>query len=156
MNDGDALAWSVWADPDRQLELIELLVDRTDLEHWEAETILAYFAEPEHGFTGRAAKWTPGEVAGYYRDRHDDDFESWGALGERWIDAYSGGEVVLTKLSAAADGIGNATELHEIIAAIGRDIAAASGGQWWYETGLLADGRVVRMHRPEAASGPAV
>lgn len=155
MTDGETLlTFAQWAGGDyRSTELIALLVTETDLVEAEAEAIVAYLADGNHDFTGKKSKWYSGEIADYYRDRLVEAYDSWGDVGQTWI-TRRGGEALLDILFTAARQVDNTTELHEIIAAVGKGVAtSAVRDQWWYETGALADGRVVCMYRPGIGRG---
>jgi hypothetical protein len=150
------LTFAQWADGDyRNVYLGELLVAETDLSEAEAETIIAYLGEVDHDFTGKKSKWYSGEIADYYRDRLVRTYERWEDVGEQWIEQHCPNGL-LTFMVNAADDIGNKTELHEIIAQVGRKIARNNtANEWWYETRYLVDGLVVAMRRPHVDRAPA-
>lgn len=153
MSGGETLlTWAEWSDPGGNVRLFERLVEQTDLSEPEAEAIVAYLVRCEHHAAGPKSKWTAGEMADYYRDRLVATYGYWEDVGEQWLAQHSV-DGLLTVMFNAADDISSKTELHEIVAQVGRRIARNNtANEWWYETGQMADEAVlVCMRRPHVA-----
>lgn len=153
MSGGETLlTWDEWSDPGGNIRLFELLVEQTDLREPEAEAIVAYLASCEHHAAGPKSKWTAGEMADYYRDRLVETYDHWDEVGEQWLAQHSV-DGLLTVMFNAADDIGSKSELHAIVAQVGRRIARNNAAnEWWYETGQVADeAMLVCMRCPHVA-----
>lgn len=134
----DAVQWQEWPLRD---EVQEALLEACDGDDENMEAYAAYFrefADKDRPYTAQQVK-TMGENA--FIIRYDD----WESVGDEWIADTSGTALIDTLMGVADDH--QTTVLHELVKQVGRTYAPRKS-EWWYETGLLADGLIYCFNRP--------
>lgn len=134
----DGSWWQEWPLPE---ELREALLDACGGDDADAEAYAAYFRE----FADKDVPYTADRIASAGSGALARTFNSWEEVGDDWFE-QAGDTHVIDILRGVADDE-ETTMLDQLIKQVGLQYGKRDS-EWFYESGLLADGLIYCFNRP--------
>jgi hypothetical protein len=134
-------SYNLWVHEPMPEELADALLDECSGNTEDVEAYTAYFRE----FADKDEWYSAERIMTAGSNALARPFNSWEEVGDEWLYDHGGTGTVDTLMGVADDE--EKTVLHHLVKKVGLQYGPRES-EWWYESGLLADGLLYCFNRP--------